>query len=137
MTNPGRDPRHHYVQAGNHTVTLTGTHITGPFSTYSQTAVVHPLPVPSFTHSGPACLNQTLAFTDTSTGATAYDWDFGDGIGTSTAQNPTYAYTATGAYSVTLAVTSTYGCSNAYAKTVNVTTCRAYIYLPVILRNQP
>jgi PKD repeat protein len=47
----------------------------------------------------------TVNFTDLSTGATSWDWDFGDG-GTSTLQNPTHIYTVAGTYTVTLSVNS-------------------------------
>lgn len=53
--------------------------------------------------SGDASL--TVNFTDLSTGATSWDWDFGDG-GTSTLQNPTHIYTVAGTYTVTLSVNS-------------------------------
>ncbi|MFN2316230.1 MAG: PKD domain-containing protein, partial [Gemmatimonadales bacterium] len=49
--------------------------------------------------SGTAPLEVT--FTDLSTGADAWAWDFGDGI-TSTAQHPVHSYTAAGVYTVTL-----------------------------------
>jgi PKD repeat protein len=43
-------------------------------------------------------------FTDTSTGEpTSWQWKFGDGT-TSTEQNPTHTYNATGTYDVTLTV---------------------------------
>ena len=48
-------------------------------------------------------------FTDasSSTGGNiiAWDWDFGDGVGTSTLQNPPYTYAIAGDYTVTLTVT--------------------------------
>ena len=48
-------------------------------------------------------------FTDATTGGTlpytAWDWDFGDTIGTSTLQNPSYTYPAAGSYNVSLTVT--------------------------------
>jgi len=53
--------------------------------------------------SGDASL--TVNFTDLSTGATSWDWDFGDG-GTSTLQNPTHIYTVAGTYTVMLSVNS-------------------------------
>lgn len=44
----------------------------------------------------------TVAFTNLSTGATSYHWDFGDG-NTSTSTNPVNRYAAAGRYTVTLA----------------------------------
>ena len=51
----------------------------------------------------------TVAFTDLSTiGATAWSWSFGDG-GTSTSQNPSHVFAATGTYSVALTATGPTG----------------------------
>lgn len=67
-------------------------------------------------------VSQTVNFTDMSTLSqdpmfntialsgytgteTIYDWDFGDGSGTSTLQNPSYSYSAPGAYTVSLTTT--------------------------------
>ena len=46
------------------------------------------------------------SFTDLSatTGPTTYSWDFGDGVGSSTLQNPSYTYSASGIYNVCLLV---------------------------------
>ena len=41
-------------------------------------------------------------------------WDFGDSLGTSTDQNPTYSYAAAGNYNVCLRVTDTYGCESRF-----------------------
>jgi len=49
----------------------------------------------------------TVQFTDLSTGSpTSWDWDFGDGVGTSILQNPQYTYAdpGKGSYTVTLTV---------------------------------
>ena len=56
--------------------------------------------------------SETVSFTNTSTGPAplAYIWDFGDGTNSST-PTPSHTYTAPGAYSVTLAVTSAEGCT--------------------------
>ncbi|MCL2328969.1 MAG: PKD domain-containing protein, partial [Bacteroidetes bacterium] len=48
-------------------------------------------------------------FTNRSTGATSYRWDFGDGSAASTVQNPTKAYTRPGVYTVTLTATNASG----------------------------
>jgi PKD repeat protein len=48
-------------------------------------------------------------FSDESSGGklpyTAWDWDFGDGVGNSTLQNPAYSYVVNGTYPVALTVT--------------------------------
>ncbi|SFQ03180.1 GEVED domain-containing protein [Hymenobacter arizonensis] len=54
------------------------------------------------------CVNP-VQFTDLTTNLpTSWLWDFGDG-GTSTLQNPTHQYSASGTYNVTLSATNTYG----------------------------
>ncbi len=40
----------------------------------------------------------------------SYEWDFGDGIGTSTLPNPNYTYTIQGTYTVRLIITTSTGC---------------------------
>ena len=54
------------------------------------------------------CVNDTVTFRNTSTGAASYYWSFGDGD-TSTLQAPTYVYTAAGTYTVTLIAYNTIG----------------------------
>jgi bacillolysin len=51
-----------------------------------------------------------INFTDLSTnGPTGWGWDFGDGLGTSTLQNPGYTYGANGLYTVQLTSTNVNG----------------------------
>ncbi|MDF1570728.1 MAG: PKD domain-containing protein [Bacteroidales bacterium] len=52
--------------------------------------------------------NDDIQFTDESIYAVSWSWDFGDGT-TSTDQNPTHAYGASGKYTVTLEVTNELG----------------------------
>jgi len=70
-------------------------------------------PIPNANFSGtPTSGNYplTVDFTDLSTGTpTSWSWDFGDGVGTSTAQNPSYIYDAVGKYTVTLIATNANG----------------------------
>ena len=72
--------------------------------------------------SGPAPL--TVTFTDESAGTvTAWLWDFGDGIGTSTEQNPSYVYADEGIYTVSLTVTDAEGSDTKIKENfINVTT---------------
>ena len=63
-----------------------------------------------------ACAPATIQFTDLSTtppgsNILSWEWNFGDG-GTSTLQNPSHTYTATGFYTVSLKITSSIGCNS-------------------------
>jgi hypothetical protein len=64
-----------------------------------------------FSDNGPVALGSTAVFTDTSIGAEnlTYQWDFGDGLGGSTAANPSYVYQSAGTFTVTLTVTTGLG----------------------------
>lgn len=57
----------------------------------------------------------TVNFTDLSTGAVSWNWNFGDG-GTSTLQNPSHTYNTLGNYNVQLIVTNANGCSDSITK---------------------
>jgi gliding motility-associated-like protein len=63
-------------------------------------------------------------FVNTSTGATNWFWDFGDGSPTSTAQNPNHTYGAAGTYTVMLIVWN------------NNQACADTIYMTVIVEDQ-
>jgi serine protease len=66
----------------------------------------------------------TVAFTDQSTDSdgqvVSWSWDFGDGVGTSTAQNPSYTYAAGGTYAVSLTVSDDSNATDTVTKNVTV-----------------
>jgi PKD repeat protein len=64
-----------------------------------DTVVVMPVGV-DFTF---AAAGNSVSFSDASSSATSWFWDFGDGL-TSTLQNPTHVYAIPGTYSVTLTI---------------------------------
>ncbi len=101
-----QNPSHGYTTPGTYTVSLTATNEAGA-QTVTKTnfiSVFTPV-VAGFTASPTVGIAPfTVTFTNTSTGATTYSWDFGDG-GNSTAQNPTHDYTIGGSYTVTLTAT--------------------------------
>jgi PKD repeat protein len=111
QTSTATNPSHTYTQAGSFTVTLTATNACGSddeVKTNYITVTCTP-PVAAFSGaptSGDAPL--TVNFTDLSTGATSWLWNFGD-TQTSTAQNPSHTYTGEGTYTVTLTVTNACG----------------------------
>jgi|GEM_PF-2320159 len=102
-----QNPSHIYEGAGYFTVSLT---VSGPggSDTETKTNYVHvaeAAPVAAFSAiptSGHRPL--TVQFADESTGEiTSWSWDFGDG-GTSTQQDPSHTYDATGYFTVSLTV---------------------------------
>ena len=67
-------------------------------------------PVAAFTANKTSVIEgEGIVFSDQSTNTpTSWSWNFGDG-GTSSQQNPSYAYNTAGIYTVTLTVTNAYG----------------------------
>lgn len=97
---------HIYDSPGKYTVSLTATGIGGTTTTvrksYISATVLIPSPVVDFIGTP---TNEyypfTASFTNLTTGATVYEWNFGDGS-TSSLENPTHVYTTSGVYDVTL-----------------------------------
>ncbi|OFX31414.1 MAG: hypothetical protein A2W90_09480 [Bacteroidetes bacterium GWF2_42_66] len=93
------------LSTGVYTVIVTDGN--GCTATSSVTIVaINSLPLAEFTSVFSELM--TYSFTDGSTNATTYAWDFGDGH-TSTSANPTNAYATTGTYTVTLIVSNSCG----------------------------
>ena len=64
----------------------------------------------------------TVTFTNTTTNAESYEWNFGDGSPISTATNPVHAYQNPGTYTVTLTATNTtVGVTSSLVKTNYIT----------------
>ena len=103
---------HSYSAPGTYTVKLVVNYNNCSDST-TQTVVVNQGPNPQFTASPTmgCAVPFTTQFTNTTTGATGYFWIFGDGT-TSTATNPSHAYTAMGVYTVQLVAYGANGCSD-------------------------
>jgi len=75
-------------------------------------------PYASFTCKSSAEVNEVITFTNSSTFATIYSWDFGDG-NTSTEENPTHSYSNDGNFTVVLTATGDGG-ENSISKIITV-----------------
>jgi PKD repeat protein len=82
--------------------------------------VIHPDPIPNFTHN-PGFGNPpvTVNFTNTSTGALSYIWDFDDGT-QSTLANPSHNYLTSDNYQISLTARNNFGCEKTIVKTFDV-----------------
>ncbi|MFN7013990.1 MAG: PKD domain-containing protein, partial [Bacteroidia bacterium] len=94
------------------------------FDTVTYPVRVYANPSAGFSYTD-VCLGNTMNLTDTSSipitdTIVSYLWAFGDGSPTSSNQHETHLYNNPGAYTVTLIVTGTGGCSDVQTHTVNV-----------------
>ncbi|MEP7167849.1 MAG: PKD domain-containing protein [Bacteroidota bacterium] len=120
-----KNPGHYYVTPGYHPVTLTAyknqcsSSITFPDTVYIPNRSANF----SFLKNSD-CLPITVDFTDSSTDASTWHWDFGDGT-TSTLQNPSHTYTTKPLNNVTLNIYDVYGCNALKTKIVVTPTIAA------------
>ncbi len=104
--------------AGDYTVVVAE-------GTTNKVTVVVENPQASFTFSPNAqCSSVPIQFTNTSTGASSFSWEFGDGK-TSTSQNPTNTYSSafgngTSTFTVRLTAKSPAGCTKTATQSVQV-----------------
>jgi gliding motility-associated-like protein len=123
VDNSTQNPLNGFPAAGTYTTELLITTDSGCVDSITYQVVVNPIPVANF-GVNPVCFGETSMFYDSSQVATgnvaSWQWDFGDALGSSNLQNPTYVYGAAGTYPVTLTVTSDSGCINTYIDTAVV-----------------
>ncbi len=93
------DPVVVYSTPGTYTVILEVTNAAGT-DTYTEVNYIEVMTSPSASFTS-SVNGSTVDFNNTSTNATSYEWDFGDG-NTSSLPDPSYSYTAAGSYTVVL-----------------------------------
>ncbi len=122
-TSTQKDPTITYTSAGTYSVSLVASN-GEKTDTYKQNvSVSYKQPTASFTYKKEAPLKVVL--TNTSTNATTYEWDFGDGK-TSTEKNPTHRYSAVGSYTITLVAKNPSG-SQQYRETIKISAPKVYV----------
>ncbi|HKR05483.1 MAG TPA: PKD domain-containing protein [Bacteroidia bacterium] len=114
------NPVHTYQQSGTYTITMIATSNLGCTDTVTMQIVINPEPATAFlSNIAAGCGPLPVQFTDASYiqsgNIISWSWNFGDGS-TSNDQNPVHIYTQSGAYPVSLTVTSDSGCT----KTVTI-----------------
>lgn len=112
-----QNPSHIYANEGIFDVTLTITTAGGCIqtATFPNYIMAGDTPTVEFTANPlQTCLFYPIDFTDTSVIGNFWFWDFGDG-GTSLDQNPTYQYSDTGYFDVTLIIGNN-GCFDTLVK---------------------
>lgn len=114
-TSSAIQPSHNYTTPGCHDVSLTVTVPPGCSVTQTYPCMITTLPQPDaqFTANPEVAsiLDPLVAFTNQSTGATSWMWNFGDST-TSTTWSPEHLYDAIGTYPVYLVVSNASGCAD-------------------------
>ena len=99
--------------------TATASYLGCVGASANYTSTVNLLPVVAFTNPTIECISSLILFTNNTTGASTYSWNFGDG-GTSTSTAPTHIYTAAGTYTIQLIATSIFGCIDSISSTIQI-----------------
>lgn len=118
-TSTSYDPSHTYGTANTFTVTVIALNTggCGGGDTVSQVITILPLPTANFSYVPTVPVaNIPTTFTNLSTNAVRYMWDFGDS-NTSTEVNPVHQYNKTGMYKVCLTAYNIDGCPAVVCKT--------------------
>lgn len=103
-----QSPTHTYAASGTYTVCLIATNGSCGVDTICNTVTVCIPPTVTFTST--AMGNGTVMFSETSTGANSWSWDYGDGSPIDTGMAPMHTYSASGTYVVCVTAN---GCSSA------------------------
>lgn len=86
--------------------------------TVTKPVLVNSKPTAQFSVSD-VCFPNAANFTNQSTGAATYSWDFADG-NTASQQSPVHTYAAAGSYNVTLIAASAQGCTDTISTPLNI-----------------
>ncbi|MEL6849544.1 MAG: PKD domain-containing protein [Bacteroidota bacterium] len=117
------NPAYTYADSGDFVLQLTTQDGNGCRADTAVNIRVHPLPMSDFVPDQDSlCGPGPVAFTQGSTLATRYHWDFGTGnaADTSALLNPIFPYQNPGSYQVSLTNTTVFGCQDSVEKRVVV-----------------
>jgi gliding motility-associated-like protein len=121
-TSTSMSPSHAYTATGSYTVKLAVTDAHGCNDTMimaTPIGVTKPHAGFNLSDSFSVCPPLSVNFTNTSTGATGYNWIFGDG-NNSIVPSPSNMYISTGSYTVMLVATDVYGCKDTARRHISV-----------------
>lgn len=118
LTSNATNLTHIYGQAGMYTVVLK-TSSQYCSSSISKEIEVKPAPEANFITNGSTCINMDIGIQNTSSGATQYNWTFGDNT-SSVSRQPGKIFTQAGTYQVKLVATGNNGCADSASTSLTV-----------------
>lgn len=115
-----QNPSFTYTTAGNYTADFLVENNNGCLDTLSTSIEVIEKPTVSFTSADNVCRLSPISFTNSSTNATTYEWEFDDEKA-SNEINPVHVFEDTGTFDVRLtAINILAGCGETFTKTITV-----------------
>ena len=125
-------PSHQYITPGTYQVTLNIQTQEGCSDTITKPVTVYAVPHAQFSIASTELqVNQSIKFIDESSGANSWLWQFGDNVGSSTNQSPTYTYLYAGNYNVLQIVRNEYGCLDTAIQSIFIMR-QNEVYAPVL-----
>ncbi|MCB0515420.1 MAG: PKD domain-containing protein [Chitinophagales bacterium] len=113
-----QNPPHVYSAPGTYTVCVSIVTNTGCTDDYCEDIVIPGTTTCTAAFSA-SISDLSVTFSDSSEGANTWSWNFGDGI-TSTQQNPTHTFSASGTYNVCLTITGDNACTDQTCSSISV-----------------
>lgn len=124
-TDNGTTPTHTFTSTGTYTVTLIASNPASCNGADTAMTVIQvvadPIAAFSVSPTNIGLPGQVFGLTDLSTGATQWEWTFGDGT-SSSIQNPQVSYSQVGTYDICLQAISPGGCEDTVCQKVTVLT---------------
>ena len=114
-----QNPSHVYASSGLFNVKHLITNTKGCSDSITKPIIVYSLPQVSYHHDTLVCINDTVLFVNTTTGANQYNWNFGNG-NFSTLFSPSIQYTSGGNFNIKLIAESVFGCIDSSSSTIHV-----------------
>jgi len=127
------NPEHVFEKEGEYIVKLISQSASGCMDSTTKTITIFPVPATSFSvdyssaNTNTAILPATIQFLNQSSGATEYEWDFGNGEH-STQVNPVVTFAESGNYIIQLTAKNLWGCPAIY--TLPLDLYYYHLYMP-------
>lgn len=123
-SSPLFSPMHIYNQAGQYTVSLFSTALSGCRDSTSAQITIYPLPVTSILSSNANCVGSNLQFVSTATIASGTingaSFNFNDGSPTVNAAIVSHSFASSGIFNMSLSVLSNFGCMSSITRSITI-----------------
>mgnify|MGYP003846338147 FL=1 len=122
---------HTYNQDGTYNVKLRVTNGYGCIDSVTNSILSYPIPILSFAHDTLVCAKDSIFFNNITTGASQYEWDFGNG-NADNRKSPNAYFDTLGYYIIKHVATTSFGCYDSLSSSIQVIEAPKASYVPSI-----